>query len=455
MKDNIAMLKLLLFLTFTAHLSSADTHTLQYLYTAVRPGVHFTAVGLVDGEQFVFYDINMMMRISAWMKKAEADDPDYWQRETEHVQNQQDSFQNNVARVMKRFNQSEGVHTLQRIYGCECDDDGTTRGYDEYGYDGEDFISLDLKTGTWTATNDKAKNFINEWDPNGDKAKHWNDFLKTDCIDQLQKVLNDGKETLERKVPPTASVFQKNSSSPEVVCHATGFFPKTVNITWQKDGEDVHEDVKLNETLPNQDGSFQKRIILTVSAEDLQKHTYTCVIQHSSLEKEIVLPVSERRILNPDRRTGGGSGGGSDEGSGGGSGGAPIGIIVGVVVAFVVFIAGVAGIVVWKKKNSVFTPVPLSDSTPVPVSDSTPVPVSDSTPVPLSDSTPVPPSDYTPVPLSDSTPVPPSDYTPVPLSDSTPVPLSDSTPVPLSDSTPVPLSDYTSFPLSDCEKHQK
>ncbi|XP_053466764.1 BOLA class I histocompatibility antigen, alpha chain BL3-7-like [Ictalurus furcatus] len=389
MEDNTVMLKLLLFITFPAHLSSADTHTLQYLYTAVRPGVKFTAVGLVDGEQFVYYN-NNMMRISEWMKKAEADDPLYWQKEKEHVKDQQDSLQNIVTRVMKSFNQPEGVHTLQRMYGCERNDNGNTRRYDEYGYDGEDFISLDLKTGTWTAANDEAENFINEWDPTGDKAKRWKDFLQIDCIDQLQKVLNYAKETLERKVRPTASVFQKHLSSPEVVCHATGFFPKTVMITWQKDGEDVHEGVDLRETLPNQDGSFQKRSVLTVSAEDLQKHTYTCVIQHSSLEKEIVLPVSERRILNPDRRTGGGS----DEGSGGGSGGAPIGIIVGVVVALVVFIAGVAGIVVWKKKNSDSTPVPLSDSTPVPLSDSTPVPLSDYTPVPL--------SDYTPVPVSDS-----------------------------------------------------
>ncbi|XP_017307195.1 BOLA class I histocompatibility antigen, alpha chain BL3-7 [Ictalurus punctatus] len=327
------MLKLLLFLTFPAHLSSADTHALQYLNTAVTPGVKFTAVGLVDGEQFVYYDINI--RISEWMKKAEDDDPDYWQKETEHVKDQQDSLQNIMTRVMKSFNQPEGVHTLQRIYGCERDDDGTTRGYDVYGYDGEHFISLDLKTGTWTAYNDEAEIFINEWDPTGDEAKHWKDFLEKDCIDQLQKVLNDGKETLERKIPPTASVFQKHSS-PEVVCHATGFFPKTVMITWQKDGEDVHEDVELRETLPNQDGSFQKRSILTVSAEDLQKHNYTCVIQHSSLEKEIVLPVSERQILR-----GGGSGGGS--------GGAPIGIIVGVVAALVVVFVG---IVVWKKKKN-------------------------------------------------------------------------------------------------------
>ncbi|KAI5088490.1 hypothetical protein C0J45_22033 [Silurus meridionalis] len=77
----------------------------------------------------------------------------------------------------------------------------------------------------------------------------------------------------------------------EVVCHATGFYPKTINITWQKDGKDMHEDVELREMLPNQDGSFQKRSILKVSAEKLQKHNYTCVIEHSSLEKEMVLEV--------------------------------------------------------------------------------------------------------------------------------------------------------------------
>ncbi|KAF7687722.1 hypothetical protein HF521_014950 [Silurus meridionalis] len=110
-------------------------------------------------------------------------------------------------------------------------------------------------------------------------------------------------------------------------------------ISWQKDGEDVHEDVEFRETLPNQDGSFQTRSILKVSAEELQKHTYTCVIEHSSLEKEMLVDLK---------------GGGSDGGSDGGL----IGIIVGIIVALVVLVAVVAGIVVWKKKNSGFKPVP-------------------------------------------------------------------------------------------------
>ncbi|KAB5528242.1 hypothetical protein PHYPO_G00138060 [Pangasianodon hypophthalmus] len=232
---------------------------------------------------------------------------------------------------MQRFNQTKGVHTVQRMYGCELDDDDTTRGYTQYGYDGEDFVSFDLKTKTWIAAKPQAVITKNKWDPNAGNNDYWKNYLENTCIEWLKKYVSYGRETLERKVRPEASVLQKHSPSAEVVCHATGFFPKAVVISWQKDGEEVHENVELRETLPNQDGSFQKRSILTVPAEELQKHTYTCVIQHSSLEKELVLPVRD---------------------------GAPIAIIVAVVAALVALVAVVAGIVVWKKKNSGFKPVP-------------------------------------------------------------------------------------------------
>ncbi|KAK3538601.1 hypothetical protein QTP86_007673 [Hemibagrus guttatus] len=229
-----------------------------------------------------------MIPKTEWIQKISANDTHYWNTQSQHVKDHQDQLLDTVDRVMKSLNQNEGVHTLQRMYSCELHDNSSTRGYDQYGYDGEDFISLDLNTGSWTADNDKAEIFIKQWDPTGDEAQYWKVYLKNDCIEQLQKFVSYSKE---RKVPPTASVFQKHSPSPEVVCHATGFFPKPVNISWRKDGEDVNEDVELRETLPNQDGSFQKRSILKVPAEELQKHTYTCVIQHSSLEEELVLEV--------------------------------------------------------------------------------------------------------------------------------------------------------------------
>ncbi|XP_053509786.1 BOLA class I histocompatibility antigen, alpha chain BL3-7 isoform X2 [Ictalurus furcatus] len=343
--DSRVGMKVFLFLTFSVHVSSAVTHSLQYIFTGVTPGINFpefTTVGQVDGQQFDYYDSNIRKVIpkTEWIQKVNADNPDYWNRNTQIRQGWQEIFKVDMDTLMQLFNQTAGVHTVQMMCGCELDDDGTTRGYRQDGYDGEDFISLDLKSLTWIAPTPQALITKQSWDNNSGDTEGLKNYLEKECIKWLQKYVDYDRETLERKVPPTASVFQKHSS-PEVVCHATGFFPKTVMITWQKDGEDVHEDVDLRETLPNQDGSFQKRSILTVSAEDLQKHTYTCVIQHSSLEKEIVLREEDIRILNP----------------GGGSGGAPIGIIVGVVAVLLVLVAIVAGIAVWRNMNSGFRPV--------------------------------------------------------------------------------------------------
>ncbi|KAI4902591.1 hypothetical protein NFI96_022743 [Prochilodus magdalenae] len=264
----------------------------------------FTAVGLLDGEQIVYYDSNIRKMIPKfeWMEKAVGDEPDYCNRNTQQAQGSQEVFRVSLAIAMQRYNHTEGVHTLQRMYGCELDDDRTKRGYDQYGYDGEDFLSLDLNTGTWTAVNAKAVTIRQKWEETF-TAAYAKNYLESTCIDELNKYMEYGRSTLERKVPPKTDLFQKDSSSP-VVCHATGFYPKAVMISWKKNGEDLHEDVEHRETLPNQDRTFQKRSILTLSPEELDSGKYTCVIQHVGLEKEIVLQVSDRRVLSGKSRQG-------------------------------------------------------------------------------------------------------------------------------------------------------
>ncbi|XP_046698245.1 BOLA class I histocompatibility antigen, alpha chain BL3-7-like isoform X3 [Silurus meridionalis] len=309
----------------------AEKHSLQYLYIAVQKGNNspnisqtvFSAAVLLDGEQVMSYNSSERILIpKAWIKETETED--FWSSETQEMQGYHDEFTKKFHMVLKLFHIHTGVHTLQRIYGCEDENNGIVRRYDEYGYDGQDIVSLNLDSKSWSAANG-SKTIKGIWKTK--EAQFWMSQLETVCTDWFGKFYSK-----QRKFGPKASLFQKHSPSPEVVCHATGFFPKTMNITWQKDGEDVHENVELSETLPNEDGSFQKRSILKVSAEELQEHTYTCVIEHSSLEKEMVLEVPK--------------------------GGGLMGIIVGVVVALVVLVAVVAGIVVWKKKNSGFKSVP-------------------------------------------------------------------------------------------------
>lgn len=93
-----------------------------------------------------------------------------------------------------------GVHSWQLMYGCELDDDGTKRGYYQYGYDGEDFLSLDKSTLTWTAVNPQAVLTKNSWETKERQlAEYWKAYLENTCIEWVQKYVAYGKDTLERK----------------------------------------------------------------------------------------------------------------------------------------------------------------------------------------------------------------------------------------------------------------
>ncbi|KAL6466091.1 hypothetical protein MHYP_G00262240 [Metynnis hypsauchen] len=323
------IMKSLLFLIFTLHLASAVTHFLDFFFTGVTPGTsfpEFTAVGQLDGLQGGYFDSNSsnVTLKAEWLKNNT--DVEHWNVIMQEACRYQKAFKVSINKTMQLFNHAEGIHTWQWTCGCELHDNGTKRGYSRYGYDGEDFLSLDLNTLTWNAANQKAVIIKQEWERTHKATSH-KSFLENICIKWLQKYVELSRGTLERKVPPKVSLFQKDSSSP-VMCHATGFFPKAVMISWQKNGEDLHEDVELRETLPNQDGTFQKRSVLTVSPEELNKHNYTCIIQHSSLEEDVVLLVSECRV----------------------SGGVWTGIITGAVVTvLLVFIC--VGVFVWMKKK--------------------------------------------------------------------------------------------------------
>uniref|UniRef100_A0A9J8C143 Ig-like domain-containing protein n=1 Tax=Cyprinus carpio carpio TaxID=630221 RepID=A0A9J8C143_CYPCA len=227
------------------------------------------------------------------------------------------------------------VHSFQLMYGCELDTDGTKRGYMQYGYDGQDFISLDKNTLTFTAANPQAMITKNKWEANRAEAEQWKGYLENMCIEWLQKYVGYGKDTLERKVSPQVSLLQKDPSSP-VMCHTTSFYPSGVTITWQKNGQDHDEDVDLGELIINEDGTFQRASTLNVKPEEWKNNKFSCVVEHQG--KTIREILTEDKIKTNYAPF-------------------PIGIIIGVVAAVLLLIViGVAGYKVYQKKKG-FKPV--------------------------------------------------------------------------------------------------
>ncbi|KAK6470104.1 class I histocompatibility antigen [Huso huso] len=313
--------------------AESGTHSLRYFYTGTSGMTEFpefVMVGMVDDVQIDYYDSKSKQDIpkQQWMKDNMG--TGYWETQTHICLGAEQTFKTNIGIAMQRFNQTEGVHTWQEMYGCELDDDGTKRAFKQFGYDGDDYISFDKDTLTWTAASQRGFTTKVRWDARSAMNRDWKVYLEETCIEWLQKYVQYGRETLERRVPPAVTLLQmkaRGSADTEVLCHVTGFFPRAVEVTWVRDGRDhLEEGVQSGEVLPNHDGTYQLRKILTVSPEEQRRHGYSCQVDHVDLDQKIV------KEWDPNS-------------------GPPIGIIAGVIVGILALASVIIGVVIWKKRQ--------------------------------------------------------------------------------------------------------
>uniref|UniRef100_E3UVD4 A1 protein n=5 Tax=Macaca TaxID=9539 RepID=E3UVD4_MACMU len=314
----------------------AGSHSMRYFYTSMsRPGrgqPRFFAVGYVDDTQFVRFDSDAESpRMEPRAPWVEQEGPEYWDRNTRIMKTATQTYRENLRTALRYYNQSEaGSHTFQRMVGCDLGPDGRLlRGYEQYAYDGKDYIALNGDLRSWTAADMAAQNTQRKWEAAG-AAEQMRAYLEAECLEWLRRYLENGKETLQRADPPKTHVTHHPVSDHEATlrCWALGFYPAEITLTWQRDGEDQTQDTELVETRPAGDGTFQKWAAVVVPSGKEQR--YTCHVQHEGLPEPLTLrwePSSQSTIPM-------------------------VGIIAGLVLLGAVVTGAVVAAVMWRRKSS-------------------------------------------------------------------------------------------------------
>lgn len=98
------------------------------------------------------------------------------------------------------------MHSVQRMFGCDIREDGHSSSFWQFGFDGQDYLSLDLETMSWVLAKPMAVWTKRWWEMERCYAEYNKAYLESLCLTSLHRYLELGGQHLTRrgKVQPVA-----------------------------------------------------------------------------------------------------------------------------------------------------------------------------------------------------------------------------------------------------------
>ncbi|OCT69256.1 hypothetical protein XELAEV_18040567mg [Xenopus laevis] len=273
------------------------SHTLQYhltLISAPNPGVpQYTITAYIDGVKYGKYDsdVHHTQVLTPLLSLL----TEHLEMQTKHAQELEVIQKHKMKFLMGFLNKTRGneaFHVYQRTFACELNEDSTINGYEEIAYNGKEVITFDKERVVYVPAMQEALVITQLWNKRYDHAKMNKMYMENECIQHMNLYLTYILTDLERKVLPKVKVLSSETAGGRILhCWVYGFYPRDVEVKWIKNGRDEIYSEESAEILPNPDGTYQIRVSVEVTPEE--GATYSCHVDHSSLENPLVVPFGE------------------------------------------------------------------------------------------------------------------------------------------------------------------
>uniref|UniRef100_A0A8B9KTW5 Ig-like domain-containing protein n=1 Tax=Astyanax mexicanus TaxID=7994 RepID=A0A8B9KTW5_ASTMX len=237
----------------------AEFHSFSFFFIATQ-GLNFPSYierVTVDDVTMFYYDSSMTVEplCPQWLNTTEG--LQQWKNMNDRAKYNNHYLSSALESIVKQFNQTGNVH-------CNIFPNGTRK----------DFFSLDIDRKTYVASVPQAVVYKRQREANTVLLETVVSFYRTTCFERLKMFLEHAPEVRVKKAESSSSVL---------TCHVTGFKPKQVQVEWIGAGLQP-VDGEITDMLPNGDGTYQtRRSVIRPREENPEKHSYSCVVQHSSI----------------------------------------------------------------------------------------------------------------------------------------------------------------------------
>ncbi|XP_052056799.1 major histocompatibility complex class I-related gene protein isoform X3 [Apodemus sylvaticus] len=183
------------------------------------------------------------------------------------------------------------------MIGCELLEDGSTTGFLQYAYDGQDFIIFNKDTLSWLAVDNVAHITKRAWEANLHELQYQKNWLEEECIAWLKRFLEYGRDALERTEHPVVRTTRKETfpGITTLFCRAHGFYPPEISMTWMKNGKEIPQEMDYGGVLPSGDGTYQTWV--SVELDPQSNDIYSCHVEHCGRQMVLEAPPESGSIL--------------------------------------------------------------------------------------------------------------------------------------------------------------
>ncbi|XP_053329354.1 major histocompatibility complex class I-related gene protein-like [Spea bombifrons] len=271
----------------------SESYSLNYYITMVSsplPGLPlYSVIGYVDDVFFGKYTSDSRRARPALQWMAERVEPEHWQMLAQLGQYYENVHKIFMMQFRNLHNQTKGISVLQVKFACHKHEDGGIGGYLEFAFNGKEFVVFDKDNLIYIPGTHEAQVITEKWNNREFQGQRNKNLIEIECIGWMDKYVLHGKHYLLRKVPPQVKVTEKASGGvTKLLCHVYGFYPRDVDVKWMRNGADEVYSDEAKQILPNTDGTYQIRASVEVTPRE--GDSYSCNVDHSSLEKELIVP---------------------------------------------------------------------------------------------------------------------------------------------------------------------